>query len=211
VQLSNPAHWEAYWKAHKAKQSKGVVDIEGGESIPPVPTIDAKALFWEMMRMSRQPDPYMYPALKRLRKHFVLGALSNTVAFPEGILDDRGVLFDKSLTHAPAPNPYAGDSTDIRDCFDVFISSAHVGLRKPDPKVYELAVRELSKISEERGKGPITASEVLFIDDIGVNLKWAKKSGLRTIKVNLGETKDAVKELERETGVKLLDEEKAKL
>ena len=188
-----------------------MVDIEGGESIPPVPTIDAKALFWEMMRISRQPDPYMYPALKRLRKDFVLGAFSNTVAFPEGILDDRGVLYNKSLTHAPAPNPYAGDSPDIRDCFDVFISSAHVGLRKPDPKAYELAVRELSKISEERGKGPIIASEVLFLDDIGVNLKWAKKSGLRTIKVNLGETKDAVKELERETGVKLLDEERAKL
>jgi FMN phosphatase YigB (HAD superfamily) len=207
-----PEHWAAYWKAHKAKAAgKEVVDIEAGESVPEVPDIDAKALFWEMMRISRTPDPYMYPALRRLRKDFVLGALSNTVAFPEGILDDRGVLYNKSLTHAPAPNPYANDSTNIQDCFDVFISSAHVGLRKPDPKAYELAVRELSRISESRGKGKVEAHEVLFLDDIGVNLKWAKKSGLRTIKVNLGETKDAVKQLERETGKKLLDEEKAKL
>lgn len=164
-----------------------------------------------MMRTSRQPDPYIYPALKRLRAHFVLGALSNTVAFPEGILDDRGVLYNKSLRHAPAPNAFANDSVHIQDCFDVFISSAHVGLRKPDPKAYELAVRELSRVAEERGEGKVEAGEVLFLDDIGVNLKWAGKSGLRTIKVNLGRTRDAVLELERETGVRLLEEGRAKL
>lgn len=201
-------HWGAYWRKTGGEgKAKGRED--GG--VPPVPNIDAKALFWEMMRTSRRPDPWMYPALKKLRKDFVLGALSNTVAFPTGILDDRGVLYTKGLTHTPAPNPHANDSEDIRDCFDVFISSAHVGLRKPDPKAYELAVKELDRVARERGGQGVKAEEVLFLDDIGVNLKWAKKSGLRTIKVDLGRTREAVRELELETRVKLLDEERAKL
>lgn len=163
-------------------------------------------------RISREPDPYMYPALRKLKNdgRFVLAALSNTVAFPTDILDDAGTLFTKGLTHKPHPNPHANDPTDIAQQFDIFISSAHVGLRKPDPKAYELAVRECDRISKEKGRGEVRAEDVLFLDDIGVNLKWAKKSGLRTIKVELGKTEDAVRELEKETGMKLLDE-KAKL
>ena len=148
----------------------------------------------------------MYPALRRLQKsnRFVLGALSNTVHFPTGILDDEGTLFDKSLIHTKhASNPYANDSTDITTCFDTYISSAHVGVRKPDPAAYELAVRELSRISEGKGWGKVGARDVLFLDDIGVNLKFAKKSGLRTIKVELGRTREAVAELEGEVGMDL--------
>lgn len=185
--------------------------VDGGQ-LPKVPDINAKTLFWRMMRISRAPDPYMYPALRKLKESgkFVLGALSNTVAFPTNILDDEGVLFTKDLRHAPAPNPYANDSTDITTCFDIFISSAHVGLRKPDPAAYQLAVREMNKIAITKGMGEVKAEDTLFLDDIGINLKFAKKSGLRTIKVNLGQTKDAVMELEEETGLQLLNE-KAKL
>lgn len=151
----------------------------------------------------------MYPALKKLQAsgRFVLAALSNTVAFPTGILDDQGQLFTKGLTHRPPPNPHANDSTDIADCFDIFISSAHVGLRKPDPKAYELAVRECDRIAQEKGIGEVKAGDVLFLDDIGINLKWAKKGGLRTIKVDLGKTKEAVRQLEEQTGMVLLDEQ----
>jgi FMN phosphatase YigB (HAD superfamily) len=210
-QLGRPEVWAEFWKREQAKKA-GVKDIEGGTDVPPVPDIDAKKMFWRMMRMSRAPDPYMYPALKKLGAsgRFVLAALSNTVAYPTGIRDDEGNLYSKGLVHKPHPNPYANDSTDIADCFDIFISSAHVGVRKPDPAAYELAVRECDRISKDKGKGGVKAEEVLFLDDIGINLKWAKKSGLRTIKVDLGKTKLAVEELERQTGLKLLDE-KARL
>jgi FMN phosphatase YigB (HAD superfamily) len=198
--------WKTYWTKHSIQKNAGGVPAAAVETAPAVPHIDAKKLFWRMMRISRTPDPHMYPALRKLKENgtFVLGALSNTVHFPTGILDDEGVLFDKSLIHSQGDdNPYKGDSTDIRDCFHTYISSAHVGLRKPDPKAYELAVSELSKIAEKRGLGKVEAKDVLFLDDIGVNLKWAKKSGLRTIKVELGKTGDAVRELEGETGLDL--------
>lgn len=154
----------------------------------------------------------MYPALRKLQQSgkFVLGAFSNNVTFPEGILDDEGILFTKHLMHAPAPNPYANDSKDVTTCFDIFLGSAAVGVRKPDPEAYKLAVREMDKIAQRKGMGRVTEGETLFLDDIGINLKFAKKTGLRTIKVNLGQTKDAVKELERAAGIPLLDD-KARL
>lgn len=159
-----------------------------------------------MMRISRTPDPYVYPALKALRASgkFVLGALSNTVAFPPGIRDDRGVLFGSELRHPPN-TPHANDGTAIVDRFDIFVSSAHVGLRKPDPKIYELAVRELDAEARRQGLGGVNVGDVLFLDDIGANLKGAKSVGMRTLKVDLGKTEAAVRELEELTGVKLLE------
>lgn len=202
------------WEEYKQKLSKEgaarKAELERhGQGIP---KIDSKQLFWRMMKISRAPDPYMYPALKKLREsgRFVIGAFSNNVAFPENILDDEGKLFTKELIHAPPPNPYANDSIDITTNFDIFLGSAAVGVRKPDPEAYKLAVREMDKIAKSRGLGSVTAEETLFLDDIGVNLKFAKQTGLRTIKVNLGKTKDAVQELEKQAGIKLIDE-KAKL
>jgi FMN phosphatase YigB (HAD superfamily) len=83
-------------------------------------------------------------------------------------------------------------------------------VRKPDPEAYKLSVREMDKIAQRKGLGRVTAESTLFLDDIGINLKFAKKTGLRTIKVNLGQTKDAVKQLEQQAGIPLLDD-KAKL
>lgn len=166
-------------------------------------TIDGKTMFWNMMRMSRRPDPWMFPALQRLREsgQFVLAALSNTIAFPDGVVDETGKTFANGLHDASGAKV-----GDIRDQFDVFISSAHVGLRKPDVRIYELAVDEAQKVATAKGMGIVRPEDTVFLDDIGTNLKAAKTYGMGTIKVNLGKTKDAVKELERRTGVKLIDE-----
>ncbi|EDP56525.1 epoxide hydrolase, putative [Aspergillus fumigatus A1163] len=164
-------------------------------SAPPLPEIDAEWLFWEMMRVSRTPDPYMYPALQKLKAsgQFIIGALSNTVIFPDG-------------------HPYNSDSNGVKSQFDFFISSAHTGLRKPDPKIYAAALREMDTLAKKRGLQGVEPSDVVFLDDIGENLKAAKNAGLRTIKVNLGRTQDAIRELEKITGLQLLDTgDKAKL
>jgi putative hydrolase of the HAD superfamily len=62
----------------------------------------------------------------------------------------------------------------LREHFDVFVESAVVGLHKPDPRIYELACREL-------GVEPPRAA---FLDDIGRNLKAARALGMATIKVD---------------------------
>lgn len=61
----------------------------------------------------------------------------------------------------------------LRPEFDVFIESAREGVRKPDPRIYELACERL-------GCAP---NEVVFLDDIGANLKPARQMGMATIKV----------------------------
>ena len=44
---------------------------------------------------------------------------------------------------------------------------------------------------------------MLFLDDIGENLKAGKARGFRTLKVHLGRAFEAVDELEEVTGLKL--------
>ncbi|KAI9680655.1 MAG: hypothetical protein M1817_004095 [Caeruleum heppii] len=200
--LRNRKLWEDFHaRSASTRTDDGQVREHEGRVIPPLPEIDAEYLFWEMMRVSRTPDPWMYPALKRLKGsgRYLLGALSNAYIFPAG-------------------HPYnEKPAEDVRDVFDVFVSSAHVGLRKPDPSIYHLAVEWMDRFARERGdedggtrgKGMgweqgVKAQEVVFLDDIGENLKAAKQLGMRTIKVNLGKGYEAVRELEEITGLDLL-------
>ena len=57
--------------------------------------------------------------------------------------------------------------------FDVIIESAVVGLRKPDPRIYELVLTQLE----------VEAGNTVFLDDLGINLKPAREMGMTTIKV----------------------------
>ncbi|ETS82266.1 hypothetical protein PFICI_07268 [Pestalotiopsis fici W106-1] len=188
--LHDSARWEAFYKTQQGKDAKLPKDI------PPLPTLDARWLFNEMMTASTAPDPWMYPALKKLKESgkFILAAVSNTVIFPPG--------------HSLYQEDYFGGP--VRGLFDVFVSSAHVGLRKPDPKMYQYTLAEINKYASKQGAGgpkavnsDIKPEDIVFLDDIGENLKAAKKLGLRTIKVNLGRAFEAVDELEKVTGLQL--------
>ncbi|KAB2577232.1 Epoxide hydrolase [Lasiodiplodia theobromae] len=202
--LAAPGAWKAFWEK-KGKE---------GQAPPPPPRVDAKALFWEMMRVSRAPDRWMWPALGKLGRvareegggGFVLGALSNTVVFPEGVVDEKGAVFESGLRLVgPDGKVEVGD---VSAAFDVFISSAHVGLRKPDPRIYEMAVKLLDEEARNRGvPGGVQVGDVLFLDDIGQNLKAAREVGMRTLKVDLGKSWKAVRELEGIMGLKLLEGE----
>lgn len=188
--LRNPKHWKDFYTMAMKKQ-----ELEVG-NLPQMPEVDGEWLFFEMMRSSRAPDPWMYPALQKLTASgkYLVGALSNTVIFPP----------DHEYN-----NFWAGD---VRNIFDVFISSAHVGLRKPQPRIYELALEELNKYAKlhsgTKGEGlgweeGIKPGDIVFLDDIGENLKAAKQAGFRTIKVDLGQAYNAVTALEELTGLQL--------
>ena len=80
----------------------------------------------------------------------------------------------------------------MREHFDVFIESSVVGMRKPDPRIYELACRELG----------VVPSRAAFLDDIGSNLKPARALGMATIKVDAPEP--ALRELSALIGIELV-------
>lgn len=184
--------WEEFYRREHHKNPKLP------DALPPLPRIDGEWLFNEMMTGSVGADPWMFPALQKLKasKKYILGALSNTIIFPPG--------------HPLHSKAWGGP---VKDVFDVFVSSAHVGLRKPDPKIYELAVKELDKFARANKESPrnrglgwetgVQAKDILFLDDIGENLKAAKNAGFGTIKVNLGRAFEAVDELEKVTGLEL--------
>ncbi|KAF5614942.1 microsomal epoxide hydrolase [Fusarium sp. NRRL 25303] len=191
--LHDPVRWETFYKREQDRSPSLPKET------PPVPSIDAEWLFNEMMTVSNEADPWMFPALRKLKEdgRFILAALSNTVIFPPGHKLHQDHFFDEP----------------VRQIFDVFISSAHVGIRKPDPAIYKLAldrVNEFAKANAHSARGGslswevgIKAEEVMFLDDIGENLKEARRQGVQTIKVNLGRAFEAVDELERVTGLKL--------
>jgi putative hydrolase of the HAD superfamily len=70
----------------------------------------------------------------------------------------------------PGASPHA---RLLADLFDVVVESSKVGVRKPDPRFYELACEQLA----------IEPHEAVFLDDIGANLKPARAMGMTTIKV----------------------------
>ena len=57
--------------------------------------------------------------------------------------------------------------------FDVVVESSKVGVRKPEPRFYEIACELLG----------VEPAECVFLDDLGVNLKPAAAMGMTTIKV----------------------------
>jgi putative hydrolase of the HAD superfamily len=103
----------------------------------------------------------------------------------------------RGLRTAALTNNWGSDTPrgphPARDHFDVFIESSVVGLRKPDPRIYELACREL-------GVAPPRAA---FLDDIGANLKTARAMGMTTIKVT--DPLTALRELAGVLGFALVD------
>ena len=79
----------------------------------------------------------------------------------------------------------------VHDLFDVIIESSIVGVRKPDQRIYEIACEQLG----------VTADEIVFLDDLGVNLKPAAQMGMTTIKVI--DADKAIAELEAVVGFRL--------
>lgn len=162
--------------------------------------MDGEALYWDMMRVSRTPDKDMWSALQKLRKiadgrdDIIMAALSNTTIFPPG------------HPYNDSSDPSAKFHNELKATFDLFVSSAHVGMRKPDPDIYLHTVEQLDKLAKERGwKDGVKAEDIVFFDDIGTNLRTAKGVGMRTVKVGLGKGDKAVEELERLTGFSLKD------
>ncbi len=61
---------------------------------------------------------------------------------------------------------------DVDALFDVVIDSCEVGMRKPEPAIYELTREKLG----------VPHPGVFFLDDLGVNLKSARALGWQTLR-----------------------------
>lgn len=119
------------------------------------------------------PRTEMTGAIRKIREHGLrTGALTNNWVADE----TRG---------------NGASSPALDGLFDVVIESAVVGLRKPDPRIYEMVCASLD----------VTPPEAVFLDDLGTNLKPARAMGMATIKV--GEPGEALRELSALLGLDL--------
>lgn len=115
--------------------------------------------------------PAMVAALDTLKaKSFTLGCITNNV--PSG----HRAGMARSFAQADV---VAG----IMARFDHVIESSKVGVRKPDPRIYEMMCDALG----------VTATACIYLDDLGINCKPAAQLGMYAIKVTSGE--QALKEL----------------
>jgi putative hydrolase of the HAD superfamily len=119
--------------------------------------------------------PEMVEALKRIKAQFKTGCITNNL--PANAI---GSMTGRSLYVA-----------EVMVLFDHVIESAKIGLRKPDPRIYQLMVETLK----------VDPKKCVYLDDLGVNLKPAREMGMATIKVASGA--QAIAELEAATGLKL--------
>ncbi|SPO48395.1 uncharacterized protein PSANT_06084 [Moesziomyces antarcticus] len=179
-----------------------------GQEVPKLPTklkVDGRELFGQMMRTSTTVDPKMRTAIMRLKEtgRFTVAALTNNFAPPTQVPASaeggggKAPSLDEELQHLGL-----GSSQDqLRKLFDFYIESAVVGKRKPDPEFYEYALNLLK----------VKPSEVVFLDDIGPNLKAAQKLGITTIRVDSSDSTPALAQLSKLTGVPLLESANSKL
>lgn len=119
--------------------------------------------------------PEMVEALKRIKAQHKTGCITNNL--PANAI---GSMTGRKLYVA-----------EVMALFDHVIESARIGLRKPDPRIYQMMVETL-KVDPKR---------CVYLDDLGVNLKPAREMGMTTIKVASG--KQAIAELEAATGLRL--------
>ena len=62
---------------------------------------------------------------------------------------------------------------EIDEIFELVVDSAFVGMRKPEPEIYELTLERLG--------GEVEASECVFVDDIALNCDAAAELGMTAV------------------------------
>ncbi|HEY6623706.1 MAG TPA: HAD-IA family hydrolase [Acidimicrobiales bacterium] len=147
-------------------------DLFEGEANAAGYRVDARVV---MARLSGEVRPAMVEALRRCSERFKTACLTNNF-----VLDQNADLL-----------PARPDVAEALALFDVVLESSKLGVRKPDPRFYEMACEIVG----------VTPDQVVYLDDLGINLKPARAMGMWTIKVTSPEM--ALEELSAILGMPL--------
>ena len=102
--------------------------------------------------------PRMVEVLKICKEHFKVGCITNNFKSSVG----PGVSQDEDR-----------ESAAVMEIFEIIVESRIEGVRKPNPRIYEIACERLG----------VAPANCAFLDDLGINLKPARALGMSTIKV----------------------------
>ena len=97
----------------------------------------------------------------------------DALAFAQSLADSGKYLMATINNESRELNYMRMEKFGLRKIFRLFFSSCFVGLRKPEPAIYRLALETTQ----------IPAPESCFIDDRALNLESAAKLGMHTIEM----------------------------
>ena len=104
--------------------------------------------------------PRMVQVLKICKEHFKVACITNNVKSGQG-------------PSMASSSERAAQMADVMALFDLVVESSVEGVRKPNPKIYQLTCERLG----------VDPNDAIFLDDLGINLKPARAMGMKTIKV----------------------------
>jgi putative hydrolase of the HAD superfamily len=110
--------------------------------------------------LSGELRPRMVAALKACKARFKVGCITNNVV----------------SMHSPGQDEIqraAGAMGQVMPLFDAIIESSKAGVRKPDPKIYQMMCDLLA----------VKPEACIYLDDLGINCKPAAELGMKAIKV----------------------------
>jgi putative hydrolase of the HAD superfamily len=122
--------------------------------------------------------PRMVEVLRRCKAHYRIACLTNNANAGQG-------------AGMSSSDAQAAHVREVMALFDLIVESSKEGIRKPDPRIYRLVCARLG-IEPER---------IVYLDDLGINLKPARELGMTTIKVVSED--QAIADLERILGLAL--------
>ena len=102
---------------------------------------------------------------------------SQSEALPESMallreLSESGTYLLATLNNESRElNDYRIENFGLRDHFSLFLSSCYLGVRKPEPEIYQIALDITQQVPEQ----------CVFIDDRELNLECAELAGMRAI------------------------------
>ncbi len=127
--------------------------------------------------LSGDVRPRVVAALKICKARFKVGCITNNM---------------QSAGHGSgmaATSEKAAQVAEIMGLFDAVIESSKVGVRKPDPRIYQMMCELLA----------VAPADCIYLDDLGINCKPASQLGMTAIKVQ-GEDQ-ALADLAKATGL----------
>ncbi|MGZ6014344.1 MAG: HAD-IA family hydrolase [Phenylobacterium sp.] len=111
-------------------------------------------------KLSGELRPRMVEALKTCKAHVKVGCITNNVV----------------SAHSPGQDESqrgAGAMGQVMPLFDAIIESSKAGVRKPDPRIYQMMCELLA----------VEPANCIYLDDLGINCKPAAALGMTAIKV----------------------------
>jgi epoxide hydrolase-like predicted phosphatase len=101
----------------------------------------------------------------------LFGAMEANEAMLDGVRVARHAGARTALLSNSWGDELAYDDTLLEELFDAWVISSQVGLRKPDPAIYELAAERIG----------LPPEACVFVDDLPGNLKPARALGMATV------------------------------